>query len=89
MTAPRRTLLAVARRAKVPIGYPCRGEGVCGRCSVRVLQGSQHLSPPDALELQILARQAAAPDERLACMAQVVEPGPIELAVGGGTYRVD
>jgi len=88
VTAPRRTLLSVARRAHVPIGYPCRGEGVCGRCAVRVLHGADRLAPMAASERDILARQGAAPDERLACMAEVVQPGPIEIAVGGGVYRL-
>lgn len=85
---PRRTLLAVARRSGVPIGYPCRGEGVCGRCAVHVLRGAEHLGAAGPQEREILARQAAAADERLACMAEVITPGPIELAVGGGRYRL-
>ena len=88
MTAPRRTLLAVARRAHVRIGYPCRGEGVCGRCAVQVTAGAERLAPPGPTELQILSRDGAGPDVRVACMAEVIAPGPIELRVGGGTYCV-
>lgn len=88
MTQPRRTLLAVARRAHVRIGYPCRGEGVCGRCAVQVTAGAEHLAPPGPTELQILARDGAGDDVRVACMAEVATPGPVEIRVGGGTYRL-
>ena len=32
-------LLDVARRARVPVDAPCAGNGSCGKCRVRVLQG--------------------------------------------------
>jgi len=88
VTAPRRTLLAVARRAGVPVGYPCRGEGVCGRCTVEIRAGADRLAPPDERELALLAHVRAPPGRRLACLAEVVAPGPIEIRVGGGTCRI-
>lgn len=89
MSAPRRTLLAVARRAGVPVGYPCRGEGVCGKCTVEIRAGAEKLTPPDERELQLLAHVGAPPGRRLACLAEVIAPGPIEIRVGGGNYTIE
>ncbi|WP_373047468.1 2Fe-2S iron-sulfur cluster-binding protein [Vulgatibacter sp.] len=89
MTVPRRTLLGVARRAGAPIGYPCRGEGVCGRCTVLITGGATRLAPPGDRERALLAHVGAAPGERLACLAEVAEAGSIDLRVGGGTYRIE
>ena len=60
------TLLDAARRAGAPIGNSCGGVGVCSRCKVQVVEGSEHLSPPTRMES---ARVSG--DERLACQAVV------------------
>ena len=58
------TLLDVARRAGVPLGNSCGGIGICNRCRVRIVEGSEHLTPPTRFE-----RDA---EERLACQAVVL-----------------
>ncbi len=65
------TLLAAVVRAGLPIAHSCRGEGLCGRCRVVVLDGHDRLSPVGAAECAELARIAADPGERLACCARV------------------
>ncbi len=37
------TLLAVLRRARVPLGQSCRGQGICRACVVEVINGREHL----------------------------------------------
>jgi ferredoxin len=88
MSAPRRTLLAVARRAGVPIGYPCRGIGVCGKCTAEIRSGAEQLAPPDERERELQDHVGARPGFRLACLAEVIGAGPIEIRVGGGVYRI-
>jgi 2Fe-2S ferredoxin len=66
------TLLDVARRAGAPIGNSCGGVGVCARCRVRVVEGSEHLTPPTSIETRVAAERGLAADERLACQAVVV-----------------
>jgi len=58
------TILDVARRARAPIGNSCGGIGVCNRCKVKIVEGSQNLTPPTRFE-----RDA---QERLACQAVVL-----------------
>ncbi len=74
------TLLAAVLRVGRPIGYACRGRGVCVACRLRV-EGP--LSPIEADErtlLDQLTTPAPAPDEpeghpsgyRIACLARIL-----------------
>ncbi|HEY0840290.1 MAG TPA: 2Fe-2S iron-sulfur cluster-binding protein [Vulgatibacter sp.] len=85
--APRRTLLSIARRAGIRIGYPCRGEGVCGKCAVEILEGADLLLPPSEAERALLEREGI-PHARISCLALPRGPGTILLRVGGGSWRV-
>lgn len=61
---PNETILDVARRAGAPIGNSCGGIGICNRCRVRIVQGSENLTPRTRFETD--------PDQRLACQAVVL-----------------
>lgn len=65
------TLLDVARRAAVPLGNSCGGIGVCARCKVRVVAGTENLTPPTTVETRWAAARGFAEDERMACQAVV------------------
>lgn len=65
------TLLDVARRTGVPLGNSCGGTGICARCRVRVVSGSENLSEPTSVETRVSAQRAIPSDERLACQAVV------------------
>ncbi|MFW7379706.1 MAG: 2Fe-2S iron-sulfur cluster-binding protein [Oligoflexus sp.] len=58
--------------------FGCR-DGACGACMVRVLDGSDHLSPMKDDEKDFLETMAAEPDERLACQCKVY--GDVKLEV--------
>lgn len=65
------SVLDVARRAGVPLGNSCGGVGVCTRCKVRVVCGSENLSPPTAIELRFGTSRGFLPGERMACQSVV------------------
>ena len=50
---PGDNLLEVARRANVAIDAPCSGNGSCGKCRVKILEGdvesipSRHITPEE------------------------------------------
>ena len=69
--APGETLLAAVRRAGLPLGSSCDGDGVCGRCGVIILAGADALSPEGPLEARVKAANRVAASERLACLATV------------------
>lgn len=63
------TLLDAARRAGVMLNAVCGGEGVCGRCIVRVLEGE--VSPSNLNEEHELGEEQIAAGLRLACQTRV------------------
>lgn len=61
------TLLDAVRRAGLPIGQSCRGEGVCRSCVVDVEAGAAALPPLSPIEV----RFEFTPARRLACQAVI------------------
>ena len=65
------TILSAANHAHVPIGQSCSGDGICGWCKVRILEGGRHLAPPGERERKLFATYGYAGNERAACQARV------------------
>ncbi len=57
--------------AEVPIASSCKGDGVCGKCVVRLEKGS--LPPANALELALQKKYALDPDQRISCQCLITE----------------
>jgi adenylate cyclase len=64
------TVLEASRMAGIPHAAVCGGRGRCSTCRIRVGRGADRLSPPEAGELQVLARIGAPPGVRMACQAR-------------------
>ena len=75
-------LLDVARKANVAIDAPCSGNGVCGKCRVRLASG--YLDAP--INRHITSEEYAT-GWRLACMAQVSGDAVIEVPDIASAYR--
>ncbi len=58
-------------RAGLPIASACGADGLCGRCGVQVLRGSERLSPETEDERRTKQRNRVEPSLRLACQARV------------------
>ena len=69
------TLMARCLAAGLPVASSCSGRGACAKCAVQVLSGWDALMPMDAHEARVLARNGAAPGERLSCQARVRDAG--------------
>lgn len=78
---PGSTVLDAARIVGVIIPAPCGGRGVCGKCAVRVIEGSPE--PPDEFERVGLSRAPSA--LRLACRMRVNGPLTVQPVVAGGS----
>jgi len=74
------TILAAANQVDVPIGQSCNGDGICGWCKVRVVEGIDRLNPPTALEARLINEKQFNSDERAACLAKV--KGDITVTTG-------
>jgi uncharacterized 2Fe-2S/4Fe-4S cluster protein (DUF4445 family) len=75
--APGTTVLEAAQQAGVQLVAVCGGQGTCGTCRVRAVDGV--LSPGTAEERDCLTTAERGDGWRLACQAQVV--GPLRLEV--------
>lgn len=73
------SLLQLAQRHHVPVGYACGGNCACSTCHVYVRQGSSSLAPPDDGEDEILDMAFdVQPESRLSCQCLV---GSADLVV--------
>ena len=75
-------LLDTARLANVAIDAPCSGNGVCGKCRVKLLSGE--LDAPINRHITIAEYEAG---WRLACLATVVGDAEIEVPDIASAYR--
>ncbi len=64
------TLLEISRAGGVPHAAVCGGRGRCTTCRVMVLEGLDHLPPPNPTEATALQRIEAPPGVRLACQVR-------------------
>lgn len=76
------TVLAVAQEAGLSLGTrgvvaPCGGQGLCGRCRVKVK--TEAISPPSEFESKLFTPQELAEGYRLACQAILYGPAKIEI----------
>lgn len=67
------TIMARCLAAGLPVASSCSGRGSCAKCLVRIIRGWDALAPMEPHEARVLARNGAAPDERLSCQAQVAD----------------
>jgi uncharacterized 2Fe-2S/4Fe-4S cluster protein (DUF4445 family) len=76
------SLLEAAKKARLPIDAPCSGNGTCGKCRVKLLDGeteggqSRHISGEDY-----------AGGYRLACAAKVASDALVLVPAGALAYR--
>jgi ferredoxin len=59
--------------------FGCR-DGACGACMVKVIQGSDKISPMKDDEKDFLETMAAEPNERLACQCKVYGDVVLEVS---------
>lgn len=65
MAASGETLFSVAQKVHVPLSGSCGGNGVCGKCKVKIIQGIP--SKPTKEEKEILSEKELEAGVRLAC----------------------
>jgi adenylate cyclase len=64
------TLLEVAERSGGLLDSQCLA-GACGTCMVRVIEGADNLSPPEAIEQILLEASDLLDNKRLSCQARL------------------
>lgn len=69
------TVWEAARRLGLPLAIPCGGQGLCGKCAVRL----QPAPPPTPREARLLTAAQLAAGIRLACLCQPEEAATVWL----------
>jgi 2Fe-2S ferredoxin len=64
----------------LPVASSCHGEGVCGKCKIKIISGAENLSAPNEIEVFLAAQNNLKPDERISCQTQVL--GDIKIDTG-------
>lgn len=59
------------------IEFPCGGDGICGKCKVRLLKGNLEIND---IQREYFTAKELADGWRLACQCRVTEPVTLELA---------
>lgn len=65
------TLLEAARSVGLPVASACGADGICGRCGMQILAGSETLPPENESERSIKRRNRIDPTLRLSCRVRV------------------
>lgn len=79
VTVPAGTrVIEVSEKVGAGIIYGCR-EGDCGTCLMRIEDGGENLSEPTALEDKVLKENMAGKGMRLACQAQIIGEGQVNV----------
>ncbi len=79
---PGENLLDLARKANVAIDAPCSGNGSCGKCRVRLVEGAV-----DAAPSRHISDEEFAAGWRLACCSTVTGDAVIEVPDIASAYR--
>lgn len=71
-------LFRTLRAADTAVASSCQGDGICGKCVVKVLKGAENLSPPTELELKLKEKYSYSESQRISCQTEVL--GDVEIA---------
>jgi 2Fe-2S ferredoxin len=73
------SLLDLCDESYAPIPFSCRS-ATCGTCHVVVVEGAEHLEPPNEAEAELLAVLRGPGSTRLACQTVIkAVPGVVRL----------
>ena len=71
--APNTSLLDVAKAANVAIDAPCNGNGSCGKCRVKILEGTVDSTPTHHISEEDYAARAS-PRPMWSCRCRTLPP---------------
>lgn len=73
------SLLDAARECDAPVQTLCNGIAACIQCKVRIIEGAENLSPPEAIEKDRIGNIFHITGERLGCQARACGPVVVEV----------
>ncbi len=64
-------LMDALLEAGLPVASSCHGDGVCAKCRIEILEGSENLSPPTDLENLLKLKNPMPANYRISCQTQI------------------
>lgn len=55
----------------IPVASSCNGDGICGKCKVKIIEGVENLTAPSDLEINTLERNQVETGSRLSCQLKL------------------
>lgn len=65
-------LMFALLEAGLPVASSCHADGVCAKCGIRILEGAENLSEPNAVELFLKEKNNIRKEFRISCQTQVL-----------------
>lgn len=72
--------MRVLLEAGIPVASSCNGEGICGKCKVRIVSGAENLSPASEDELFLMNKNRISKDHRISCQTKVQGDATIDAS---------
>ena len=70
-------LMKILLDNNIPVASSCHGDGICGKCKVKVISGEENLSAVQELEKTLCERLKIQTPNRISCQTLVM--GDIEI----------
>ena len=74
------SLMDALLAAGLPVASSCRGDGVCAKCRVVVVEGKENLSRENETEAYLRERHNIPKVERVSCQVQVLGPVTVDTS---------
>lgn len=65
-------LMKALLNAGVPVASSCRGDGICAKCRIEIVDGRKNLTPETEAEAFLRERHSMPKSERLSCQVEVL-----------------
>jgi ferredoxin, 2Fe-2S len=67
--ATSKSLMSLLLEAQLPVASSCKGDGICSKCRVHILNGNENLTSESDLEIKTKLKNKVQASERLSCQA--------------------
>lgn len=67
-------------KAGVPVASSCNGDGVCAKCKINIISGSENLSSENETETFLKEKNNIPKDQRISCQTNVYGDITIDTA---------
>lgn len=65
-------LMKALQEAGVPVASSCRGDGICAKCRIEIVEGQANLTKPNDREKYLAERFRVPSSDRVSCQVEVL-----------------